>query len=114
MINKISREQIKTMLDTHKSITLIEALPKKYYDAEHLPGAINMPHDEIRKLAAQMLPNQEQFIAVYCSNSQCQNSHIAAQTLMQLGYSNVYQYVEGKQDWIEAGYPVEEASLASN
>jgi rhodanese-related sulfurtransferase len=46
----------------------------------HLPGAINH------------LP--------------CPNSEIAAKRLIELGYTNVKEYREGKQDWFDSGYPV--------
>lgn len=32
---------------------------------------------------------------------------MAAQTLANLGYTNVATYEEGKQDWIDAGLPIE-------
>ena len=46
-------------------------------------------------------------VAVYCSNAVCNNSHVVATRLAELGYTTVFRYIEGKQDWIEAGLPVE-------
>lgn len=107
MPKTISREAIKAKLDARQPITLVEALPPKYFDAEHLPGALNIPHDEIRTKAPEMLPDKDAFIVVYCANTPCQNSKIAANTLQQMGYTNAHEYVEGKQHWLEANYPVE-------
>ena len=28
-----------------------------------------------------------------------------------MGYENAYEYEDGKQDWIEAGYPTETGSV---
>ena len=107
MINTISREQIKQKLDAKEPITLVEALPDRYYQAGHLPGAINIPHDEIREKAAQLLPDKNALIAVYCASTECQNSRVATQVLVQMGYSNAHEYVEGKQDWQDANLPVD-------
>jgi rhodanese-related sulfurtransferase len=107
MTKTITREQIKQKIDSAQSITIVEALPQRYFDAQHLPGALNIPHEEIRALAPNILPRKDALIVVYCANSACQNSKIAASTLDQLGYTNAFEYVEGKQDWIEAGYPIE-------
>ncbi len=107
MTNKITREQIREKLDRQQPITIIEALPQKYYDAEHLPGALNIPHDEIRVKAAEVLPDKDAFIVVYCASTECQNSQIATSTLQQMGYTNAYEYVEGKQHWLEARLPTE-------
>ncbi len=107
MNNSISREQLKQKMDAGEPLTLVEALPERYFEAEHLPGAINLPHTEVRTRAAEVLPNKDAFIVVYCSNTACQNSNMAAQTLVQMGYTNAHEYVEGKQHWMEANYPVE-------
>lgn len=106
MTKTITREQIKHKLDSNEPIAFVEALPKKYFVAEHLPGAINIPHDEIRERATDMLPDKNAFIVVYCANSECKNSEIATRTLQQMGYTNAHEYVEGKQDWLEANLPV--------
>ena len=109
MKHTISREQIKAMLDSGEPITLVEALPRQYFDKHHLPGAINLPHDEVSERAAELLPNRDALIVVYCASAECKNSTIAREALEQLGYSNALEYVEGKQDWLEAGYPLESA-----
>lgn len=112
MTQTITREQIKTKLDSQEPLVLVEALPQKYYDAEHLPGAVNIPHDEIRLKAPDILLDKDALIVVYCASQTCQNSKIAANTLQQMGYTNVFEYVEGKQHWLEANLPVESTKLA--
>lgn len=107
MTKTITREQIREKLDAGVSMAIVEALPQKYFDAEHIPGAVNIPPDEILTRAADMLPNKDAFIVVYCASTECQNSKIATNALQQLGYSNAVEYVEGKRDWLEAGFPVE-------
>jgi rhodanese-related sulfurtransferase len=107
MYHSIKREEIQQLLASKAAVTLIEALPQGYYDKGHLPGAINIPHDKVRERAPSMLPDKSAFIIVYCANTPCQNSAIAARTLDALGYTNVAEYVEGKQDWVEAGLPLE-------
>jgi len=52
-------------------------------------------------------------IVVYCANAACQNSHLAAVRLKQLGYTAVRVYAEGKKDWIGAGLPVEQGSVVT-
>ena len=79
----------------------------KYYADKHLPGALNMPHDEIDTLAPTLLKDKDAAIVVYCANRQCQNSHIAAHRLVVMGYRNVAVYAGGKQDWDDAGLPMD-------
>ncbi|UTW11681.1 rhodanese-like domain-containing protein [Marinobacterium rhizophilum] len=103
----ITRDALKARLDAGEPTLLVEALPARYYDAEHLPGAINLPHDEIRLLAPSALPDKDASIVVYCASTECQNSSIAAQILAAAGYRNVMEFVEGKAGWLDAGYPME-------
>lgn len=106
MIQTITRDALKSLTDIGRPLTLIEALPEKYYVAEHLPNAIHIPHDAIAHQAPALIANLDQAVVVYCANAQCQNSHIAAQTLKRLGYTQIYQYVGGKADWKAGGLPM--------
>ncbi len=107
MASTIARDELKTKLERGEEIVLVETLPEQYYRKAHLPGAINLPHDQVDELAPVLLPNKGAEIVVYCANLPCQNSEIAARRLTELGYTNVREYAEGKQDWIDAGLPVE-------
>ncbi len=107
MVGKISRDELKAKLDNGKKVILIEALPERYYREAHLPGALNIPHDQVDKLAPNFLPDKSAEIIVYCANGPCKNSGIAAARLADLGYTNVLDYDEGKQDWVDAGLPTE-------
>jgi len=107
MVRKISRTDLKAKLDRGEPLVVVEALPAKYYEFKRLPGAINIPHDAVDALAPAMLPDKAAQIVVYCANAPCKNSGIAARRLIELGYTNVSDYHEGKADWLEAGYPAE-------
>lgn len=107
MAQNISREELKTIITSGTKQTIVEALPRKYYEAEHLPGAINIPHDDVQAVASQLIPDKSEPVIVYCASAECQNSHIAAEVLRGLGYINVYEYTEGKKGWKEAGLPLE-------
>jgi rhodanese-related sulfurtransferase len=110
----ITREELAEKLERGEDIVLVEALPPMYYEDAHLPGAINMPHDQVDELAPALLPDTSAEIVVYCANSPCRNSRIAARRLAELGYRNVRDYDAGKQDWIEAGLPTESGAMAAN
>ena len=113
MVAIIAREELKAKLDRGHPVILVEALPEKYYRHAHLPGAINIPHDQVDALAPRLLPDKTAEIVVYCANGPCRNSGIAAGRLAELGYGNVRDYHEGKADWIAAGFPVESGPAAA-
>lgn len=113
MATRITRDGIKAKLDVGEEVVLVETLGPNSYAEAHLPGAINIPHTRVDELALEMLPDKSAQIVVYCSNTACQNSPQAASRLDALGYENVYDYDEGKQDWIGAGLPTESGAVVS-
>ena len=89
MTKTIAREELARRIQSGTAPILLEALPERYFNDKHLPGAHWFPHDRVGQLAPALLPDQQAEIVVYCASSTCQNSHIAAQRLVQLGYANV-------------------------
>ena len=113
MSKLIDRQELQRQLSSATPPALVEALPEKYYRDWHLPGALHLPHTEVRERAPALLADKSRPVVVYCASATCNNSHIAAGILGQLGYSNVSVYAGGKQDWSEAGLPVERAPVES-
>ena len=107
MVAKIDRASLKAKLDGKEPVVIVEALPPRYFADAHLPGAINIPHDQVDALAPRLLPDRDAEIVVYCANMPCRNSTIAAERLAQLGYTHVRDYKEGKEDWAKAGFALE-------
>jgi len=111
MLKQIDREELRRKLAGNARPVLVEALPEKYWRDWRLPGARHLPHDGVDRLASRVLPDKDAEIVVYCASRSCQNSHIAAHRLEQLGYENVAVYPGGKQDWMDAGFPVDRGEV---
>lgn len=107
MAATITRDELRKALDQGRDITLVESLSEEAFDEAHLPRAINVPQDQVAQLAPKRLPDKSAEIIVYCANTKCQSSAETARALVDLGYRNVRDYEAGKQDWIDAGLPVE-------
>ncbi|WP_328302466.1 rhodanese-like domain-containing protein [Streptomyces sp. NBC_00435] len=105
-VQNLSRDEVKQKLDGGKA-AVVEALPEQYYKEAHLPGALLLPVDDVDTLAPGLLPDKDAEVIVYCTGTTCSNSGIAAARLAELGYSNVYTYKDGKEDWIGGGLPTE-------
>lgn len=101
---EISREEVAAHLGD--GMRLVEALGPAFFGDAHLPGAVNIPPDRVAHLAPRLLPDRDGLVVVYCS-AMCTNSDSTARALLELGYRDVRVYRGGKEDWIEAGLPVE-------
>lgn len=67
MVATISRDELKLKIDRGESFLLVETLPAATYHHAHLPGAINLPPDQLQQLAPTLLPDKTANIVVYCA-----------------------------------------------
>lgn len=69
MERTISTNDLKAKIDRKDSVKVVETLAPERYRQGHLPGALNIPPENVRQLASQLLPNKEVEIVTYCANS---------------------------------------------
>jgi len=85
---------------------LVEVLPEEDYAELHLPGAISIPLKALDEQSAAVLDRSKPVIA-YCWDGLCDLSPRAAQRLVSLGFTQVYDYASSKVDWMARGLPLE-------
>jgi len=68
MVAAISRGELKMKIDRTEKFLLVETLPAASYHHAHLPGAINLPPDQVKQLAPTLLPDKAADIVVYCAS----------------------------------------------
>ena len=67
-VKTITRDDLKTKIERREPFTLVETLPRAAYDHAHLPGAINLPPEQVAADAPKILPDQNADIVVYCAS----------------------------------------------
>lgn len=88
----------------HGLVTVVDVRPKDEYAAGHLPGAINVPIDDIDKHFADLPRNHE--IVAYCRGPFCVLSFEAVARLRNEGYK-ARRLETGFPEWKMAGLPFE-------
>jgi rhodanese-related sulfurtransferase len=68
MVQTISRDDLLNKIKRADKFQLVEVLPKVAYEHAHLPGAINLPPDDVKDAAATLLPDKQADIVVYCAS----------------------------------------------
>jgi rhodanese-related sulfurtransferase len=68
MGSTISTNDLKTKIDQMR-VTVVETLASERYREAHIPGALNIPPEQINELAPQLLPNKDAEIVTYCTNT---------------------------------------------
>ena len=93
---QISAEKAKEFMDTEKDYVILDARTQEEFNEGHIDGAIMIPEYEVSTRAEKELPDKDQLILVYCRSGR--RSKIAAQALVDIGYTNVKEF-GGIIDW---------------
>jgi rhodanese-related sulfurtransferase len=78
---------------------IVDVRTPQEYAAGHVPGAVNIPFDQLGARAAAELGEPERPVVLYCRTGR--RSGIAAETLRALGYGRVYD-LQRYVDWPQA------------
>ena len=93
---QITQSEAKALMDSETNYIILDTREQYEFDEGHIAGAILIPYTEIEAKAASALPDKDQLILVYCRSGR--RSKIAAQSLADLGYTNVREF-GGIIDW---------------
>ena len=92
----ITPQEAKALMDSEEGYIILDVRTKEEYDQGHIPGAIQISHEEIPEKAEQVLTDKAQLILVYCRSGR--RSKLAAEDLVKLGYTNIREF-GGIIDW---------------
>ncbi len=92
----ITAKEAKDMIDKDSTITILDVRTEEEFNTGHIDGAILIPDTDILEKAEETLTDKSATILVYCRSGR--RSALAAADLVELGYSNVYDF-GGIIDW---------------
>lgn len=98
----IDRDALKRMNEVdHEDFVLINVLPREAFNKKHIRTSINIPigSDKFAERVESVAGTKDRKIVVYCANFECSASPKAAKRLEQAGFSQVYDYEGGTEDW---------------
>ena len=87
---KITAEQAKAIMDSDEPFILLDVRTEEEFIEHRIDGAILIPHTEIGERASAELPDKDALILIYCLRGI--RSEAAARELVDIGYTNVYDF----------------------
>jgi phage shock protein E len=85
---KITPAEARRRLETERDIVLIDVRGPGEYAQKHIPGSTLIPLGSLAKEVPSRVPDKNRTIFVYCQSGA--RSKNAANILLKLGYTNVY------------------------
>lgn len=104
----VSRSQLLARMKKGE-VQLLDVRPQDEFALGHLPGAINIPLDRLKKKLSALDPDKE--IVAYCRGPYCVLSFETVAILRKKGYT-VRRLEDGLPEWRAAGLPVEVSQRA--
>jgi rhodanese-related sulfurtransferase len=69
VVANIGRDELRAKMEGGDPLVLLEVLAPRYYRHSHLPGALNLPPGNTAEMAADLLPDKDAEVVLYCWDS---------------------------------------------
>ena len=87
---QISMDEAAAMMKDEKNYIILDVRRPDEFAEGHIPGAINIPNEEIGTVEIAELSQKSQMILVYCRSGR--RSKEASEKLVKLGYTNIVEF----------------------
>lgn len=102
-LEPVTRQELSRRLADGEPLVVLDVRPAAEHAAAHLPAAVSIPLEELRRRLAELPRDQE--IVAYCRGPYCAFSHEAVRLLRSEGFT-ARRLEDGLPEWVAAGMPV--------
>lgn len=106
-IKECTIAEVKAKLDRKEPFHFVDVREDREFAKDHARGSTHLGRGVLERDIETLIPDKRAPIVLYCGGGY--RSALAAESLQQMGYTNVQSMDGGIRAWREAGYPVETA-----
>jgi rhodanese-related sulfurtransferase len=103
--SQVKAEEIKNMIDQNQDLVLLDVRSPEEYARNRIQKSVNLPYETITRDIGELVPDKKTKIVVYCLSGS--RSVVAAQSLIEAGYLNIFNMENGLLGWRAIGFPLE-------
>jgi len=86
------------------SLVIVDVRSPAEFAEGHVPGARNIPHDQLAARLAELRDAKDKDIVLYCRSGR--RVELATETLRGAGFEKLLHLKGDMQQWLEAGHPL--------
>jgi phage shock protein E len=102
---RVDVEEFDQAIEENESAFLLDVRTQTEWEQDgHLENATLIPHRELEEREGELPSEKDTMILLYCRSGN--RSQDAAQTLVDLGFTNIIELETGINGWKDAGMPV--------
>jgi rhodanese-related sulfurtransferase len=103
-VREVTVGDVKRKLDANEKFHFIDVREDHEFAKDHAQGAIHLGRGILERDIETLIPQKGAEIILYCGGGF--RSALAAESLGQMGYTNVSSMAGGIKAWREGGYPI--------
>lgn len=100
-VTDIPQAELMQRIKSNNAGLILDVRSKEEYAEGHIPGAINIPHDQIGSRLAEIVSYKNKDVVLYCRSGK--RVGIAANTLQVAGFSKLLHLVGDMGAWLSNG-----------
>lgn len=104
-VKELDVERLKALQSSHEKFTLIDVREDSEWTSGHASGAVHIGKGVIEREIESKVPQKDATLILYCGGGS--RSALAADSLMKMGYSNVFSLAGGLGAYKSSGLPIE-------
>ena len=101
----ISVKELAEQIQLQRAPLIVDVRSEKEYAEAHIPGAVNIPYDQLGDRLSEIDAAKADEIVVHCRSGH--RAEIAEKVLSEAGYSNVRDLDGHMNAWQSGGHPIE-------
>jgi len=102
-VRDVEPDQLESVLS--EQALLLDVRRPDEFAAGHVPGAVNVPHDQLASRLAELGVDRDAPVVVYCESGR--RAGMATEVLLGAGFEDVRHLVGDMAGWRESGRPQE-------
>lgn len=104
----VDAKAIIDLVEKSKTLVILDNRHEADYVAGHIEGAVRLLDDDITDEAvmAKAIPTKDTPALFYCNGLKCGRAAKAATKAVGWGYSKIYYYAKGMEEWRAEGLPL--------
>ncbi len=106
MVRIIDKQELLEIIKKKQKFLLLDVRDTPDYNKEHIKAARHLLISQIENRIDSMA-DKDDLIITYSKDLNCPASGIAAETISNLGFTNILRYKGGWQEWKDANLPTE-------
>lgn len=104
----VSAEKVIDLFDELDELVILDARKDADWNKGHIPDAVHLVNTktDAASLAA-IIETKATPVIIYCNGIKCDRSVKSAQIALDNGYTNIYWFRGGIEEWRAKGFPIE-------